>query len=125
MGVSAAIFNFADMRFVGNLQANQPINDASGGQSDNYVTVLTTRCFLQKLTGSDGFPSGTSEYIKTYKLICRSQTAIGALVNGMWVWNINPDSRWVINGEQYDIDDFDRIDMVPHFIQMHLTKNQP
>ena len=123
---TAAIFNFPDMRYVGQLQQNQPIVDGSGGQTDNWVTILTTRCALVKLSGSDGFPDQKMEYIKKYTLTCRYQSVFGLGTNGTFDGHaITADSRWMIRGEQYDIDDFDEIPMgLPHFLTMHLTKNE-
>jgi hypothetical protein len=123
---SPVIFNFADMRFVANLQQNQPVVDASGGQTDNFVTIVTARVSLVKLSGADGFPSEKMEYIKKYTLVCRIQKAFGLNSDGQYDFhNITADTRWLIRGEQYDIDDFDELPYGnPHFVTMHLTKNE-
>lgn len=119
------IFNFSDMRFSGQLQQNQPTVGADGSQTDNFVTVLTTRVYLEKLSGGDGFPQDKMEYVKKYKLVCRFQSLFGLNPSGNFDGHaITADTKWMIRGEQYDIDDFDETPVgQPHFIVMHLTKN--
>jgi hypothetical protein len=107
-------FNPADMRFLGALQQNQPISDGSGGQTDNWVTIVTTRCSLVKRSGKLMNNAGRIEYFKDYILVCRFQAAIV----------ISTDSQWVINGEEYDIKDYDKVDLIPHLYQFTVTKNQ-
>ena len=107
-------FNYSSMRFTGQLQNNQPINDSSGGQIDNWVTILTTRCSLEQKSGKNMNGFGKLEYWKYYILKCRFQTAIV----------IDPDSQWVINGETYMVDDWQREDMIPFLYTFKVIKNQ-
>jgi len=125
MPTSRAVFNFTDMKFVGSLQQNQPIADGSGGLRDNFVTLFTARCSLEKISGMDGFPEGKMEYNKRFMLKCRSQKAFGQNANGnIDGHNITAQTIWVIRGEQYDIDDWELIDMTPQFFVFSLTKTQ-
>jgi Phage head-tail joining protein len=125
MAVSKPVFNPADMKFSAQFQNNQPTQDGGGGWTDNFVTFVTTRCALIKVSGSDGFPSGKMEYIKSYTLICRAQKAFGQAPNGSIDGHlISTDCRILINGQQYDIDDYELIDFIPHFFIMHLSKTQ-
>ena len=107
-------FNYSTMRFSGTLQQNQPINDADGGQIDNYVNVLTTRCSLDQRSGKSQNGFGKLEYIKYYVLTCRFQSAIV----------IDSDSQWVINNEVYTVDDWQRQDMIPFLYIFKVIKNQ-
>lgn len=106
-------FNLSDMRFSGQLQNNTPVNDASGGQTDNYATILTTRCALEKKSGRV-LNNGRLEFYKYYLLTCRFQKAIV----------INVDSQWLINGEVYKIQDWDKVDLIPFLYTFTVTKNQ-
>ena len=108
-------FNFSKMRFTASLQQNNPTSDGSGGQTDNFTTVLTTRVYLEKKSGTENNLSGNVEFFKQYKLMCRFQTGI----------SINADTRWLIGSEVYTISDFERVDMVPHLYTMTITKDQP
>ena len=124
MAVSASIFNPADMRFVATFQNNNPTQDGGGGWMDNFVTFITTRCYLRKLSGKDGMPSGKMEYIKDYQLICRAQKAFGLAPNGRVDGHlISTDCRVLIDGQQYDVNDFDTMEMgVSKYFVMNLSK---
>lgn len=106
--------NLSDMIFSGQLQNDVPLVDGGGGQTDSYATIVTTRCSLTKLNGSNVFPEGKFEYIKAYTLICRYQKAIV----------INATSRWLINGEYYSVDDWEKVGLIPQWYVMRVTKNQ-
>jgi hypothetical protein len=93
---------------------NVPINDADGGQIDNYVPVLTTRCSLEAQSGKSSVAFGKMEYLKYYILKCRFQTAIV----------IDSDSLWVINNETYVVEDWAREDMIPFLYTFRVIKNQ-
>lgn len=100
------------MRFLGTLQQNAPISDSAGGQTDNWVTVLTTRVALEKRSGKLINGAGQVEYFKEYILTCRNQAAFVQ----------STDLQWVINNEVYDVKDFDRVDLIPHLYTFTLTK---
>jgi Phage head-tail joining protein len=105
-------FNLADMRFLGTLQKNVPISDNSGGQTDNWVNVLTTRVKLEKRSGRLINGAGQVEYYKEYILTCRSQVAFVQ----------STDLQWNINNEKYDVKDFDKVDLIPHLYTFTITK---
>ena len=113
MAVTAAQYNFSDMKFTGILQKNNPVDDGAGGQMDAWSDVLTTRCALRKLSGrlSDGM--GKMEYTRDYELVCRYQALIA----------IDADSRWVINGQAYKILDYELVEMLPHLYSFKVIKN--
>lgn len=110
----AADFNYSTMRFTGTLQQNVPIDDNSGGQIDNWVNVLTTRCSLTQKSGRNSVEFGKMEYFKYYIVTCRFQTAIV----------IDSDSQWIINGETYMVDDWQREDEIPFLYIFTCIKNQ-
>ena len=114
MAASKPIYNFADMRFSGTLQQNQPISDGAGGQVDNWVNILTTRCGLVKESGKLVDGAGKLEYNKFYTLVCRKQIAVEAV--------LDTDSRWLINSDVYKVTDYERVDMIPHYITFQVTK---
>lgn len=105
------------MKYLGQFQKNTPTTDAGGGQTDVYATVITTRCYLEKLSGSSGFPDNKIEYQKSYTLICRFQQAFKTL-------GIDSDSQWVINGEIYAVNDWELVEQKPQYYIMHVLKNQ-
>lgn len=101
------------LKFSATLLANTPIDDGAGGQQDNYTPVLTTRCFLLKLSGGFSFQSGSFFMDKRYKMICRYQLAISA---------VTIDHIWQIKGNTYRIIDHTKIDDTPHFYEFILQK---
>ena len=107
-------YNFTDMRFTGTLQANNPTDDCQGGQVDNWVNQVTTRCSLEQRSGKSDNLFGKVEYYKTYILRCRFQNPI---INGV-------DMQWIINGEAYMVNDWGRVNMIPFYYEFKLIKNQ-
>jgi hypothetical protein len=108
------VFNYSRMRFSGQLQKNTPVDDGNGGQADNFATILTTRCSLDQISGTENALEGNPIIFKTYRLMCRFQSAIV----------VDTDTRWLINGNFYSIVDCHRVDMIPHLYEMTVTVGQ-
>lgn len=105
-------FHIGLLRLTGTLRNNTPNANTSGGQDDNYSTVLTTRVYLEKDKGATSLITGQKVFNKDYTLICRYQSGIV----------LNPDSIWVINNETYTIRDFELIDEIKHLYIFHVVK---
>ena len=110
--VGANLISIGELRRSATLMSNQPANNTSGGDYDNYVSVLTTRCYLTASGGSLDLQDGALQIEQSYKMICRFQQAI--------VWNT--DSIWVISGVNYRIKNGIEIDNRPHWYQFILQK---
>jgi SPP1 family predicted phage head-tail adaptor len=106
-------YNFSTMQYSGILQQNTPLSDGSGGQIDNWTDLLTTRVSLEKRSGRLSNGEGKMEYQRDYRLVCRYQTAIV----------IDADTRWLINGVPYKIEDYEQIDQKPFQYVMFVSKN--
>lgn len=104
--------SIGDLRRSATLMVNQPLTNSSGGDYDNYVSVLTTRCYLQATNGTLELQQGALNIEQQYKMICRYQTSI--------VWNT--DSYWVIGGVNYRITNGVEMDNRPHWYQFELQK---
>lgn len=99
------------MRQTGTFMKNEPINDESGGQSDNYVALLTCRGRLRKMKGGKALEQGAFVMNKGYEWICRYQAAIV----------IDTDTAIQINGQMYRITDWEMVDEIPHFYRLTLS----
>jgi|GEM_PF-1875914 len=110
MALSA--FSIGDMREAVVFQQNQPIDNASGGQDDNWVTTATTRGKLTKIKGGKSIEAGSLQFDKGYNLECRYQSDLV----------INQDTRALINGQPYQIMDWELVDQKRHLFTFSLNK---
>lgn len=121
IGVGSSSQSIGQLRRIATLLNNTPIENSSGGEADNYTTVLTTRCSITKTSGSFALLQGSLTIDRGYKMICRNQNAFG--VNEDEAGSIlNTDSRWQIGGNTYRILDHFLIDDKPHWRQFNLEK---
>jgi len=100
-----------EMRQVGTFKQNQPIDNVSGGQSDNYVTLLTCRGRLRKRSGKKISEQGELMIDQNYEWVCRYQ---GNLV-------INTDTALFIGGIMYRINDYEKVDQLNHFYRFNIA----
>lgn len=105
-----------ELRKVVLFQNSAPANNSSGGQTDNYTDLLTTRCKLADNSGNKRLESGEIVFVDSRQIICRYQLA---LANG-----INSDTRVLIDGQVYRILDFGLTDpMTKHYYYFNLSVN--
>lgn len=112
MAVIADTFGIGQMRSVVIFQVNQPVDNASGGQDDNYVQTVTTRGWLTKKTGKKSIQAGSIQFYKYYQLYCRYQSDIV----------LNSDTRIVVDGQNFQIDDFELQGEIKHLYIFNLSK---
>lgn len=106
--------SIGQMRQSGTLRKNNPLNNTSGGQSDNYSDVLTCRGKLTQRSASKTLEQGDIVQNKGFEWICRFQ---GAIV-------LDVDSAWVIGGVYYRIASWEKVDQMPHFYRFILSAFQ-
>lgn len=104
--------NIGDMRSIVKVMQNQPIDNVSGGQDDNFVVVLTTRGKLARNSGRKGIEAGNLQFDKSFKLETRFQTAL----------TINKDLRMNIDGKDYLIVDWYLGDEIKHWYYFILNR---
>lgn len=109
--MSTVSISIGDMRQTGTLRKNTPTPNASGGQTDNFSDVLTCRGRLTKQKGNKALEQGDIVFNKGYEWICRFQSAIV----------IDKGSIWVIGGNTYRINDFEKVDELNHFYRFILS----
>lgn len=107
-------FHIGKMRQTGILKQNHPVANSSGGEDDNYTTVLTTRGWLRKDSGNINLLTGQITLTKTYTWICRFQQAI----------TVNVDTTWFIGGQEYVLEDYELIDEIKHLYKFNLRKDE-
>lgn len=106
--------SIGDMKQTGTLRKNNPINNVSGGQNDNYSDVLTCRGRFRQRSASKSLEQGDIVQNKSFEWICRFQTGIV----------LDPDSTWVIGGVYYRISAWEKVDQMPHFYRFILNAFQ-
>ena len=111
---SSTSIGIGDMRQKGTFRQNAPIDNGSGGQSDNYTDLLTCRGRLRKLKGNKGLEDSDVVQNKGYEWVCRFQLGIV----------INVDTALVINGTYYRISDYEKIDELNHFYRFIIQSFQ-
>lgn len=102
-----------EMRSVGILMNNSPVNNESGGQYDNYGIVLACRGRLRQKSGKRGLEQSQLIDNRNFEWIIRAQDALV----------INPDSRWQISGDTFSILDYQEVDQIKHWFIFTLSKN--
>ncbi len=117
------LYNFSTMQYTGQLQNNVPPSDGSGGQTDGFVTVVTRRCSLEKISGRLSGDFGKMEYQKAYRLVCRYGKDLLSDPNDPTTLVFNSDSRWLINGLAYKIEDWELVDQYPFQIEFRVILN--
>jgi SPP1 family predicted phage head-tail adaptor len=105
-------FGIGQMRSVVVFQINQPVDNTSGGQDDNYVTTVTTRGWLTMKSGKKGIEAGSLQFGKSYTLYCRYQSDI----------LLNSDTRVIVDGQAYQIDDWGLQDEIKHLYVLILNR---
>lgn len=108
---TALSISIGDMRQKGTLRKNMPVENTSGGMNDNYTDVLTCRGRLRKMKGNKALEQGDFVANKGYEWVCRYQNAI----------QIDTDSIWVIAGQSYRINDWEKVDEIPHFYRFIIS----
>lgn len=103
--------NTGEMRSSGTFLKNIPISNDSGGQSDNFTTVLTCRGRLRQNSGKKSLEQGEIVQDKTFEWVCRFQAAIV----------IGADSAWNIGGQQYRISNWELVNQIPEWYRFTLT----
>lgn len=109
-----ASFNYTDMKYLATLQNQVPVNDTAGGQTDHYVSILTTRMYLEKAGSSRDTDTGRLTLNKDYIGICNWQSAIV----------INTDSQFVIRGIVYQVLDYEEVGQIPQYYIFKLSKSE-
>lgn len=112
MALAIDTFGIGQMRSVVVFMINQPIDNTSGGQDDNYITTVTTRGRLTKKSGKKGLEAGTIQFEKYYELYCRYQSDIV----------LNSDTRVVVDGQNYQINDWEFEGEVKHLYIFKLCR---
>ena len=106
--------SIGEMRQSGTLRKNNPVNNTSGGQSDNYSDVLTCRGRFRQRSANKSLEQGDIVQNKTFEWVCRFQAAIV----------LDVDSAWVIGGVYYRITSWEKVEQMPHFYKFILTAFQ-
>jgi hypothetical protein len=103
------------MRQVGIFQVNTP-SPVDGGFLDSYTTQLTTRGYMKKVgndrSGSRTNSGGMLGFQNTYDWICRFQSGL----------TIDKKCRWVIDGKNYTIEGFEKIDMKNFYYRFRISE---
>ena len=124
LGVSrGSLYNYSTMQYTGELQNNSPLSDSSGGQIDNWVTVVTRRCSLDKLSGRLSGDFGKMEYQKAYRLVIRYGKDLLSNPSDPNTLIFDSDSRWLINGNAYKIEDWELVSQLPFQIEFRVILN--
>jgi len=108
----ALTYTIGEFRHVGIFQKNQPADNDSGGQDDNWVNIVTTRGRLEKTKGGKGIEEGSLQFNKSYVWICRYQSDLV----------IDQDTRLMIDGHPYQIMDFELENQIRHIYIFNLNK---
>lgn len=103
-----------EMRERVEFQQNQPINNASGGQDDNFVTLLSCRGKLRQRSGTKKLEQGEIMIDTGWDLFVRSQVALNI--------NLNFDTRVLVNGDVYRVNQWLLIDQLKHFYKFDIAK---
>ena len=106
--------SIGEMKQVGTLRKNNPLNNTSGGQDDNYTDVLTCRGRFRQRSANKSLEQGDIVQNKTFEWICRFQTAI----------DLDVDTAWVIGGVYYRIYSWEKVDQVPRLYRFILSAFQ-
>ena len=106
--------SIGEMRQSGTLRKNNPVNNASGGQNDNYTDVLTCRGRFRQRSANKSLEQGDIVQNKSFEWIIRYQSAVV----------LDVDSAWVIGGTYYRIASWEKVDQMPHFYRFILNAFQ-
>ena len=112
MGISD--FTIGQMRSKVVFYSNNPVKNDTGGLSDNWSILLTTRGRLRRDSGRKINEQGEIIFSKDYELICRYQNAL----------TIDPKGKILIDGAGYRIKDFRLMDEIRHLYIFILAKNE-
>lgn len=105
--------SIGEMRSIVLFEQNNPVDDGSGGQADNYTTLLSTRGRLRQLKSYKDLEQGDILFDRGYELICRWRSDLV----------INKDTRITINGEHYRITGYELADEIKHWYRFTINKN--
>lgn len=103
--------SIGELRQIGILRRNAPVANDSGGYDDAYTDVLTCRGRLRQQSGRKAMEQGEIVQNKSWEWLCRFQTAIV----------IDVDSVWSIGGQIYRINDWEKVDQLPHWYRFTLS----
>lgn len=111
-----AITDFAigQMRSSVAFYSNSPAANDSGGHTDNWVLMVTTRGRLRNNSGSKMNEQGQVVFDDSYELICRYEADLV----------IDPKAKIIIDSNSYRIKYFKLIDEIKHLYQLILAKVQ-
>lgn len=85
------------------------------GKVDNYVTILTTRCSLEKKRANKINERGQIQIAEFFKMICRFENSLLSNLSGSVIA--------VIDDDTYTVHDFNLIDERKHLYEFILSKN--
>lgn len=104
--------SIGEMRSVVKVMQNQPIDNTSGGQDDNFIVLLTTRGKLTRNSGRKGIEAGNLQFDKSFKLETRFQVAFA----------INKDLRISVDDTDYMIVDWYLDNEIKHWYNFILNR---
>lgn len=108
----AVVFTIGEMRNIVKVFQNQPVDNATGGQQDNFVLLLSTRGKLTKISGRKNIEAGAIQYEKGYQLTIRFQQAI----------TFYSDTRVNVDGTDYMITDWSLENEIRHLYNLTLNR---
>jgi len=108
----ALVFSIGEMRQVGTFQKNAPVDNDSGGQDDAWQTMVTTRGRLTKKSGGKVIEEGSLQFSKSYQWVCRYQSDLV----------VDQDTRLLIDGQPYQIMDWELVDQRQHLFTFNINK---
>ena len=95
---------------------NNPSATNTGGGTDSYSTLLTTRCRLEKSSGSRNLSFGEVMFSDSYDMTVRFQTLLES--------NLRSDMKVEIDGVTYTINSFQLIDQKKDYYKINIQCQQ-
>jgi SPP1 family predicted phage head-tail adaptor len=92
---------------------NNPTQDAAGGWVDNYSIVYSCRGMLRQQSGHRSLEVSQLVTQQTYKLFIRYTTSFA----------INTNTRLIVDGNNYSIVNWEKVDQKPHWYKFILAVN--
>lgn len=112
MGI--ADFTIGQMRSRVIFFSNTPAKNDTGGLTDVWSELLTTRGRLRRASGQKMNEQGEIVFSKDYELICRYQNAL----------QIDTKMKVQIDDDNYRIRDYRLLDEIRHIYILTLAKNE-
>lgn len=107
-------FHIGQMRYQATFQSNAPIDNASGGQDDDYYPyrdVFSCRCKLETYSSSKKDEQGQLLFNQGTRIVFRYSLPFA----------IDSDTRVVINNIIYRINGWSLIDQIKHYYQADVS----